>query len=354
VTNLYQVLGADLIPLQRTRLATEDQLEDWIARNPRSFGLNVLICGRQVATAHGGRIDLLALDRDGNVTIIELKRDRTPREIVAQVLDYASWVRKLSPKDINEIAVEYLTNSLSASFESFFGESLPEKLNSSHSMLIVASEFDDASRRIVEYLSDEYGVSINTAFFNVFQHNGNMLMATDWLIDQEQVVEKARARKELPWSGWYYVNVGEPDRSWEDERRHGFLAAGGGSQYSGKLRKLQPGDPVFAYQKGKGYVGYGLVAQPSVPASDFEVNGKRLFDLPLEEPALKHQAGDPEMQEYAVGVDWKRTYPVTEAKWADGLFANQNIVCRLTHPATIEFLKKHFPEAVTDGEEFQA
>jgi hypothetical protein len=41
-------------------------------------------------------------------------------------------------------------------------------------------------------------------------------------------------------------------------------------------------------------------------------------------------------------VDWKRTYPITEAKWADGLFANQNIVCRLTNPAAIEFLKKHF------------
>ncbi|MBX7135833.1 MAG: hypothetical protein K1X67_24460 [Fimbriimonadaceae bacterium] len=349
MTNLFRVADENLIPLQRSRLTREDQLEGWIAKDPRSIGLEVMIVGRQVPTSCGGRIDLLGLDRDGNATIIELKRDRTPREIVAQILDYASWVRKLSPKDIHDIGTAYLQKSLEVGFEAFFGEPLPDALNNSHSMLIVASEFDAASRRIVEYLSDEYGVSINTAFFNVFEHEGTLLLATDWLIDQEQVVEKARARKQLPWSGWYYVNIGEPDRSWEDMRRYGFIAAGGGTQYSGKLQKLQAGDPVFAYQKGRGYVGYGIVRESSVPAGDFTVDGQALFDLPLAEPKLKHDAGDPELQEYAVGVDWKHTYSLAEAKWADGLFANQNIVCRLTHPATIEFLKQNFLEESIDA-----
>src|SRR5690349_9033672 len=99
MTNLFKVSGSDLVPLQRARLATEDQIEGWIARDPRRIGLEVMIIGRQIITAFGGRIDLLGLDRDGNSMIIELKRDRTPREIVSQVLDYASWVRKLTPKE---------------------------------------------------------------------------------------------------------------------------------------------------------------------------------------------------------------------------------------------------------------
>jgi hypothetical protein len=284
------------------------------------------------------------LDRDGNATIIELKRDRTPREIVSQVLDYASWVRKLLPKEIHEIAVAYLKNSLAAVFESYFSEPMPETLNGSHSMVIVASEFDDASRRIVEYLSDEHGVSINTAFFNVFEHNGEALLATDWLVDQEQVAENAKAKRSYPWSGWYYVNVGHDNgfRSWEDMRQFGFLAAGFGSKYSGPLKKLKVGDPVFAYQKQCGYVGYGLVTAEAVPASDFEAGGKRLADQQVREPGLFHDSEDAEKEDWVVGVDWKKTVPLTEARTFAGAFANQNVVCRLTHPATIEFLKQQF------------
>ena len=40
--------------------------------------------------------------------IIELKRDRTPRDVVAQALDYASWVRGLHYEDI-VVRVQELT-----------------------------------------------------------------------------------------------------------------------------------------------------------------------------------------------------------------------------------------------------
>jgi RecB family endonuclease NucS len=37
-------------------------------------------------------IDLLAIDTSGSVIIIKLKRNKTPRDVVAQVIDYASGV----------------------------------------------------------------------------------------------------------------------------------------------------------------------------------------------------------------------------------------------------------------------
>ena len=45
--------------------------------------------GRQVDTAFGGRIDLLTIGAGGALSIVEMKRHKTPRDIVAQVLDYA-------------------------------------------------------------------------------------------------------------------------------------------------------------------------------------------------------------------------------------------------------------------------
>jgi hypothetical protein len=35
--------------------------------------------------------------------LIELKKDRTPREVVAQALDYASWAAELTPECLSQI-----------------------------------------------------------------------------------------------------------------------------------------------------------------------------------------------------------------------------------------------------------
>ena len=62
------------------------------------MGEDLLLLGQQVATAYGHAIDILALDRDGNLVLLELKPGRTPRDVVAQVLDYASWAHGLWPR----------------------------------------------------------------------------------------------------------------------------------------------------------------------------------------------------------------------------------------------------------------
>ena len=60
---------------------TEAILEDWLEQNPEGIVEDgrLLLIGRQVATELGGYVDLLALDRERNGVVIELKRDRTPR-----------------------------------------------------------------------------------------------------------------------------------------------------------------------------------------------------------------------------------------------------------------------------------
>ena len=82
--------------LARSKLVSEQQLEDMIVREPSILSSEWMLIGRQETTTHGGRIDLLAIAPDGTLVLIELKRDRTPREFVAQALDYASWVAELT------------------------------------------------------------------------------------------------------------------------------------------------------------------------------------------------------------------------------------------------------------------
>ena len=55
------------------------------------------------STGFGGRVDLIAIAPDGGLVLIELKRERTPREVVAQAIHYASWVEKLEAEEIASI-----------------------------------------------------------------------------------------------------------------------------------------------------------------------------------------------------------------------------------------------------------
>jgi hypothetical protein len=93
----------DLSPID-----VESRLEQILVDDPTIIDPNLVHVGRQVPTAYGKFIDLLALDSDGNLVVIELKRNRTPREVIAQLLDYGSWVRGLEDTDVASIFEEFL------------------------------------------------------------------------------------------------------------------------------------------------------------------------------------------------------------------------------------------------------
>lgn len=341
---LWSIAGDELRTIHRTVLDYEERLEDWIAKEPLILGMDVLLIGRQVTTEFGGKIDLLGIDRQGNLTIIELKRAKTPREIVAQALDYASWVRRLSAEEIRAIAEGYLDRSLAVAFSERFDQALPENINKSHSMVIVASSLDEASERIIQYLTDEYRVNINVAFFTLFGGDGREYLGRAWLQDPEQVQEISDSRTRGPWSGYYFVNVGEGEhRNWEDNREYGFISAGQGEWYSSALQRLSVGDEVFAYMKGRGYVGYGRVTQEATMIKDFVIEGgELLLEQPLEAPNPQDHKDDPELSEWVVDVEWSETFPREEAKSFKGIFASPHIVCKLRDQSTVEFLEREF------------
>jgi hypothetical protein len=83
-------VGTSPEPLSLSKLVTEKDLEDMITARPEIPSAEWMLIGRQEKTGFGGIIDLLAIAPDGALVLIELKRDKTPREIVAQALDYAS------------------------------------------------------------------------------------------------------------------------------------------------------------------------------------------------------------------------------------------------------------------------
>jgi len=90
-------------PLPEAQLASEKKLEDMIVAAPKLLSDEWMLIGRQEDTGFGGRIDRLAIAPDGALVLIELRRDKSPRDVVAQSLDYASWVDKLRAEDLAAI-----------------------------------------------------------------------------------------------------------------------------------------------------------------------------------------------------------------------------------------------------------
>lgn len=341
--NLWRVQKGSLIEVNKSQLNTENRLEEWLSRDITLLGLELLVFGRQVPTVNRGRMDLLAIDRHGDLFIIELKRDKTPRDVIAQVLDYASWVKGLDYEQVNEISLGYLNKEITEAFRAFFDEPLPETINSTHSMIIVASEFDESSERIVQYLADEYKVDINVVFFSFFRQEDLEFVGRAWLKDPEQV-EISKSGKRPPWSGYWFVNVGEGvHRNWEDNCRYGYIGAGQGVWYSRALKRLKVGDKIFAYMKGVGYVGYGEVTQTAAMVKDFIVESehKPLLELPLKASKVNENCDDPELSEWAVGIKWIKTFPREKARTFKGVFA-KFIVCELRQPETVQFLEREF------------
>lgn len=82
---------------------SELMLEDALAKDLSILSPQLMLIGRQVSTSYGKFIDMLAMDASGDLSVIELKKNRTPREVVAQLLDYASWVQSLSYEEISAV-----------------------------------------------------------------------------------------------------------------------------------------------------------------------------------------------------------------------------------------------------------
>ena len=156
---------------------------------------DLLVIGKQVRTDLGNVIDLLCLDSAGDTVVVELKKGRTPREVTAQALDYASWARDLSGKQLSEIADEHFgkPDSLDSAFQEQFERPLPDELNLGHRSLVVAESIDASTERIVRYLSS-LKVPINVATIQHFRdRDDRSFLAQVYLIEPGEAEAKSRS-----------------------------------------------------------------------------------------------------------------------------------------------------------------
>lgn len=85
-------------------------LQEWLANEPSALGEELLVIQKEFDGFDDTRerLDLLALDKEGNLVVIENKLDDSGRDVVWQALKYASYCSTLSKPQIVDIFQKYL------------------------------------------------------------------------------------------------------------------------------------------------------------------------------------------------------------------------------------------------------
>ena len=149
------------ISLSKMDHTERGHLQEWVLEHPEIIGSDVMIVtsefdrwqdasGVQVAD----RLDVLALDRDGRLVVVELKRGRAPRFTELQAIGYAAMVSQFTAEHLIEVHQAFLSRRGEPS-----NRDEVEQLLSNHVGAVDLADLTFTTPRIV-ILAEDYSPSV--------------------------------------------------------------------------------------------------------------------------------------------------------------------------------------------------
>ena len=177
-------------------------IQEWVAANPGILGEDLLIVGKEFSgfDLTNERPDLLAVDSDGRLVIIELKRDDTGTDAHWQAIKYASYFQRADADAIIGMLVNYSSVSRDEA-ESHLLESLdtddPRILNNDQRIILVSHRFAPEVTTAALWLNEQVGKNLITCVKLTPHRDGN----TDSLYIQSATI--------IPVPGVDVIGIGE-------------------------------------------------------------------------------------------------------------------------------------------------
>ncbi len=180
-------------------LKERKDLQEWIANNPSMLGEELLIIQKEFDGFNetNERLDLLALDKFGNLVIIENKLDDSGRNVVWQAFKYAGYCSSLKKDDIKNIFQQYLNkNNKSENAEDLITEFLEKadfsevQLNQdlSQRIILVSREFRKEVTNTVLW-ARKYGIKIQCIKMMPYNVGEQLVVETDQIIPVKDLAE---------------------------------------------------------------------------------------------------------------------------------------------------------------------
>ncbi len=200
---IFRLESDTLIPAPETNIEFEEHMETWFENSPWALVEDELILwiDRQPsAQDEEGTVfpDLLGVDSEGNLIIVEFKRGRTPRDVMAQLLEYASWANELSEEEIHEIADVYFERrdefrgrTFSEAFMEVFD--IPETdelrpLKRKLRLFVVGEEIQPRVANVCRFLRTSYKIDVSCIAVSKFQtESGDEIVSTETKVGDEGI-----------------------------------------------------------------------------------------------------------------------------------------------------------------------
>ena len=284
----------------------EKDLENWIAAHPellfgaeRVLVIGQSVCGQKMA-------DILALDGDGRLLIIELKRDWSDRATVGQLLEYAARMAdEGAHEQLDKIARSYPQQhetSLVTRFHQFFDNETGEdvKLGSTQRVIVVAPGADEELRRIVRWLKAS-GVAIDFVPFTLYSSGdgGDIFIDIEPLPKIEPSAQTSSIYAPGPWGGDWSFNTNETyaPGAYVKMFEQGVIAIYGYETGPENLKGSKPGERVLAFVNRKGVMAAGFVVDGDVFAASSVFGGEKEFHLRVKWNVIVSDRGAVTVQE---------------------------------------------------------
>jgi hypothetical protein len=303
ITSIYRVdmENSDFIEMQpceaREIKLKEKRIEEWVATKPKllfSDADAVMVISQELAGEP--QADLLAVDSQGNLIIIEIKRHASDRSTVGQLLDYASCLAEWDYEAFHERYRSYTGRAeadLFGEFKLFVENPVFEKevFLQQRRLFILSSGGDESMMRIISWLRESYDVPIDYVPFALFRCGEEVFL-------QMQKIEVDPIVLPGEWAGDWFFNTDEKHKpgAYEKMLAQSVIADFGYGHAKSKHKMDLPaqGERVFAYVNTIGIIAVGQVVGEESRSADTVFN---------------RTDGD----EYHREVEWKAVVDLTDA-----------------------------------------
>lgn len=201
--------------------------------------------------------DILAIDRNGDLYILELKRWSSDRENLLQVLRYGQLYGSSNYDELNELFQKYSKSNveLLEIHKQYFD--LPDDkalrksdFNMHQHFLIVTNGLDQNTVDAIRYWKNN-GLSIDAIIYWVFEINGEHYIEFNMYSPIEGYLEYEGNNYVLNTN--YSNNKNHTDDMINEQKAAAYYPG-----WREKIGKLQRGDTVFLYKSGYGIIAYGM------------------------------------------------------------------------------------------------